>query len=347
MKFRLLALNLTCLSLYAHEHHPSIPSKVFATYNVPQIEDRSPVAQAKAANDLIGLLDDKLKKQMLFPIDSKERHVWTNVPPRQDVKGARLGDLNEKQIQAVLKLLATLLSEEGFKSVWSIPLADDKLLKNGKRRPGFGAEDYWFLIFGQPSENKPWAIQFDGHHLALNLTIHGEKMSLSPSFIGTQPHVFKLAEKEIQPIAPLTDQAHTLINNLPEELQKLAIISNKRGKMKTAAGKDGVIPERQGAPVSKFSPEQKQTLMKLISLYINTLPKHSATPRIKQLEKELNQMHFSWSGPTPPKSDISYTTQGPTLIIEYACQNLGGNPLDHLHTMYRDPTNEYGKKTLK
>jgi len=347
MKFIPLVTILTCFSATAHEHHPSLPSKVFATYKAPKITDRSPTAQAKAANDLISLLDDDLKAKILFPLNSKERQKWTNIPPRGNEKGARLGDLNETQIQAVLKLLATVLSEEGFQNAWSIPLADDKLLKNGNRRPGFGAEDYWFLIFGKPSKDTPWAIQFDGHHLALNITIHGEKMSLSPSFIGTQPHVFKLAEKEIQPIAPLTDQAHTLINNLPEELQKLAIISNKRGKMKTAAGKDGVIPERQGAPVSKFSPEQKQTLMKLISLYINTLPKHSATPRIKQLEKELNQMHFSWSGPTPPKSDISYTIQGPTLIIEYACQSLGGNPLDHLHTMYRDPTNEYGKKTLK
>ena len=37
-------------------------------------------------------------------------------------------------------------------------------------------------------------------------------------------------------------------------------------------------------------------------------------------------------------------TPKPSLIIEYACQDLGGNPLDHLHTMYRDPTNEYGRQ---
>ena len=39
---------------------------------------------------------------------------------------------------------------------------------------------------------------------------------------------------------------------------------------------------------------------------------------------------------------VSYRLQGPSLLVEYACQNLGGDPLDHLHAMYRDPTNEYG-----
>ena len=30
------------------------------------------------------------------------------------------------------------------------------------------------------------------------------------------------------------------------------------------------------------------------------------------------------------------------MIIEYACQDLGGRPLNHLHSMYRNPENEYG-----
>jgi len=347
MKYLLLASALTCFSATAHEHHPSLPSEVFATYKAPKITDRSPAAQAKAANDLIALLNDDEKALTLFPFDSNERKKWTNLPPRGNEKGARLGDLNEQQIQAVLNLLATVLSEEGYHRAWSIPLADDKLLKDGKRRPGFGTEDYWFLIFGEPSADKPWAIQFDGHHLALNVTIHGEKMSLSPSFIGTQPRAFKLDDKEVLPIQPLTDQAHDLINSLPAELQKAAIVSNRRGRIQTAAGKDGVIPARQGIAVSKFNAAQKQTILKLISSYVNTLPKHSAAPRIQQLEKELDQMHFSWNGPTQAKSDISYRIQGPTLIIEYACQNLGGDPLNHLHSMYRDPSNEYGIKIVK
>jgi hypothetical protein len=34
-----------------------------------------------------------------------------------------------------------------------------------------------------------------------------------------------------------------------------------------------------------------------------------------------------------------YRIQGPTVIIEYAPQQ---GDVDHIHTIYRDPTNDYG-----
>ena len=52
-------------------------------------------------------------------------------------------------------------------------------------------------------------------------------------------------------------------------------------------------------------------------------------------------------GPPKKKGDFSYRLQGPSLIIEYAGQDLGGDPHDHLHSMYRDPTNEYGARLGK
>ena len=38
---------------------------------------------------------------------------------------------------------------------------------------------------------------------------------------------------------------------------------------------------------------------------------------------------------------------GPTAFIEFAPQRLGGDPTNHIHTIYRDPTNEYGAKWWK
>ena len=55
----------------------------------------------------------------------------------------------------------------------------------------------------------------------------------------------------------------------------------------------------------------------------------------------------TWRRPTspgaarPPTGSAAYfRIQGPTLVIEYAPQ--GG--VDHIHTIYRDPTNDYGAK---
>ena len=55
---------------------------------------------------------------------------------------------------------------------------------------------------------------------------------------------------------------------------------------------------------------------------------------------------FSWSGPLAAGSDVSWAIQGPSAIIEYANDARGGtgggNPADHVHTIYRDLAREYG-----
>ena len=68
---------------------------------------------------------------------------------------------------------------------------------------------------------------------------------------------------------------------------------------------------------------------------------------MEELSSEIDKMSFSWWGPSVEKGDFSYRIQGPSLIIEYAGQDLGGDPHNHLHSMYRDPTNEYGARLGK
>ena len=49
-----------------------------------------------------------------------------------------------------------------------------------------------------------------------------------------------------------------------------------------------------------------------------------------------------------PGSNITayYRIQGPHVVIEYAPQGLGGDLTLHVHAMYRDPTNDYGRKSV-
>ena len=54
-------------------------------------------------------------------------------------------------------------------------------------------------------------------------------------------------------------------------------------------------------------------------------------------------------GPSSPGADRPrtaarvYRIQGPTVVIEYAPQQ---GDLNHIHTIYRDPTNDYGAKLV-
>ena len=61
------------------------------------------------------------------------------------------------------------------------------------------------------------------------------------------------------------------------------------------------------------------------------------------LASSIADTYFGWNGPTTNGSAAYYRIQGPTLVIEYAPQ--GG--IDHIHTVIRDPSNDYGEKLTK
>ena len=63
----------------------------------------------------------------------------------------------------------------------------------------------------------------------------------------------------------------------------------------------------------------------------------------------LAETWFAWSGPTTAGSASYFRIQGPTLLIEYSPQRMRGGGLDptHIHTIYRDPTNDYGGRLAK
>jgi hypothetical protein len=69
-----------------------------------------------------------------------------------------------------------------------------------------------------------------------------------------------------------------------------------------------------------------------------------AAAKMAEVKKDMEQTWFAWSGPTQNGSAAYFRIQGPTVLIEYAPQRLGGEPTKHIHTIYRDPTNEYGLK---
>jgi hypothetical protein len=299
---------------------------------------------AATAQAFVDSLNESQKGKVVFPIDSPERSEWTNLPPIPSAAGLRLGDCNQEQLRALCDLMAAILSESGYKKLCHVMLADDQLLPEGRPRAGLGTATFQVLIFGDPAAESPWAFQLDGHHLGINVTISGERVTLSPSFIGTQPEKFQIAEKEYRPLTGEIDKAYALVNTLSDDLRRQAVLSPRRGQLQSGPGRDGQIPQRQGVSCKLFSDEQKKAVVSLLSHWVTDLPPHIAKEHLARLEKEVDEMVFSWNGALTPRSDISYAIQGPSIIVEFACQGAPDNPLDHIHTMYRDPANEYGRE---
>ena len=112
-------------------------------------------------------------------------------------------------------------------------------------------------------------------------------------------------------------------------------------------GHDGKTIQPEGLKASAMNEKQRAMLLDLIAEWAGIAGDGFAAARMAEIKAGLDDTWFAWSGPTTaePGKNISayYRIQGPKLVIEYAPQRLGGDLTMHVHTMYRDPTNDYGR----
>jgi hypothetical protein len=301
--------------------------------------------------------------------------------------GISLKDMSPAQRSAAMALVSAALSRKGFEKVQQIMEGDEvnKNIEANRPRGGnngsqppprdrntpppgdpngpppgnrppfggppdstiFGKDLYYISILGKPSEKAPWMLQFGGHHLALNITIDGERGILTPTLTGAQPALFLSNGKTVRPLGPESDNALALLNALDDNQKKQAILSYKLADLVLGPGQDGKTIQPEGLKATAMNDRQRAMLLEVISQWADIIHESAAAARMAELKADINETWFAWSGPATaaPGKNISayYRIQGPHLVIEYAPQTLGGDPSLHVHTMYRDPTNDYGR----
>lgn len=339
-----------------------------------------------AANALVATLDDVGKKTVQFPFDGPQRARWSNLPTGiVQREGLRLGNLNPAQRAAAMKLLATALSPNGYRKVTEIMKGDEVLRTQpqqgrgnrggggggnpappapgaapappagappqgaGRGRGGrggalnFGEDEYYLAFLGTPSMTTPWMLQFGGHHLAINLTMAGPRATLAPSLPGAQPARFTIEGREIRPLGKESDTAFALINALNESQRGQAILKSRVADLVLGPGQDGKTIQPEGLRASAMTPPQQAMLLEIVQEWAGIAADAFAGPRMAEIKSTLADTFFAWSGDITPGSPSYFRIQGPTLVIEFAPQ---GTP-DHIHGIYRDPTDDYGAKIAK
>jgi hypothetical protein len=213
----------------------------------------------------------------------------------------------------------------------------------------FGSDLYYISFLGTPSTTSPWMLQFGGHHLALNITISGSKGVLTPTLTGAQPASFQLDGKTIRPVGRESDKALALLQSLDDKQQKQAVLGYEVADLVLGPGQDGKKIAPEGLKVSGMNEKQKAMVLDLIAEWAGILNDNSSAATMSEIKKDLNETWFAWSGPVTGEPGINisayYRIQGPHLVIEYAPQR--DEPTNHVHTMYRDPTNDYGGALAK
>jgi hypothetical protein len=301
-----------------------------------------------AAKKFLATLDEAQRGKVVYDFnDGEQRKRWSNLPTSAVKRGGlRMGDLTQPQRDAVQAVLRAALSTQGYEKVMHIIEADETLKKPGGRSM-FGRDEYYVSFLGQPSTSEPWMLQFGGHHLAINLTLVGEQGTLAPSHTAAQPAIFELEGKTVRPLGGENDKAFALIGSMDEAQRKQAILGAEMRDLVLGPGRDGKTIEPEGIKGPALTGKQREMLMDLIGEWTGIMHDVLARAKMEEIKKNLAETWFAWSGPTEKGSAAYFRIQGPTVIIEYAPQRLGGDPTKHIHTIYRDPTNEYGAKWWK
>jgi hypothetical protein len=307
----------------------------------------------KAANEFLSTLSEDQRKKELFAFDDAEQRTrWSNLPiPSVPRAGLSLRELNHTQEAALMKLLGVALSKRGLEKVKQIIQSEEVLLETTGAKDAYGGDLYFVSILGTPSTSTPWMLQFGGHHLGINVTIAGEAGILTPTLTGAHPALFTIAGRAIRPLGEESDRGLALMASLDEKQRTKSILNYRVGDVVLGPGQDGktIVPE--GLKASEMTAKQKDLLLDVIGAWSGIINDADAEERMKEIREGLEETWFAWSGPTTgtPGKNIAayYRIQGPKVVIEFAPQGSDGNTTNHIHTIYRDPTNDYGRAVIK
>jgi len=307
-----------------------------------------------SAQAVLATLDAAGKSKVQFPFDGPQKTRWSNLPsPMFERRGLRLGDLTAAQKTAVMNLVAVALSKDGYQKVIDIMRGDEVLRTNGDGRggrgggrggaaggPAFGEAEYYLAFLGPPSTTAPWMLQFGGHHLAINLTMAGSQATMAPSLPAAQTASYTVEGRTVRPLGKENDKAFALINALDASQRSQAILTHTVSDLVLGPTQDGRTIQPEGIRASALSSAQQSMLLDIAHEWAGIMNDTFAEPRMSEIRSRLADTWFAWSGPTTNGSAAYFRIQGPTLVIEYAPQ--GG--VDDIHTIYRDPTNDYGAR---
>jgi hypothetical protein len=309
----------------------------------------------------LAALTPEQRAKTLFPVDDVEWRKWMN----QDFyvrQGVSFLAMTPAQREAAFGMLRGALSARGLKLSQDIMKLNETLGElNNNNFERYGEGRYWLTVMGEPSKDKPWGWQLDGHHLILNYFVLGDQVVMTPTFLGSEPVI--ATSGKYKGTAILQDeQARGLrvVNSLTAEQRQKAILESAKTKNYNLAEafKDNLVLDYAGLAASAMTAAQKKELLGLIEAYVTNLDAGHAKVKMDEVKRHLDRTYFAWIGGTEEKSVYYYRVHSPVILIEFDHQlpvglrHLSKAPNlpdhEHIHTVIRTPNgNDYGKDLLR
>lgn len=329
------------------------------------VRESSPQRMAEAARDFLAALSSQQRGSAAFPFDDDAaRTRWSNLPASMvERTGARLGDLSDEQRRRLHDLLRASTSSQGYQKIAGVIRLDEMLheeasaaVASGERRlperllESWTSANYWVAFFGQPGD-ATWGWLINGHHMAASFTVVGDRIAFTPLFLGAEPHEIERGlDAGWRVLANEGDRGWRLLQALDEGQRAIAVLGDDiPGDVLTGPGRKGSLSEFSGIPASALTEVQRGLLWELVEEFAANADHGAADAQLARIRADgPGALHFAWIGPTDDRTArYYYRVHGPSVLIEYIVEEgVGGNPANHVHSIIRDPGNDYGEDWL-
>lgn len=335
------------------------------TGSPPSAQEASPQGMVEAAREFLAALDAEQRALAEFPFDAdSERTRWSNLPANMVERGGtRLGDLTDLQRRRLHDLLRASTSSQGYQKIAGVIRLDEVLheeatvaVARGERRlpddlvDSWTSANYWISVFGKPGDAN-WGWLISGHHLAASFTVAGDRVAFTPLFLGAEPHeIMQGLDAGWRVLANEGERGWRLLQALDDGQRAIAVLGDDVPRdVLTGPGRKGSLDEVSGIPASSLTEPQRTLLWELVEEFAANADHGAADAQLEKIRADgLDALHFAWIGPVDDASArYYYRVHGPSVLIEYIVEGgVGGSAANHVHSIMRDPGNDYGEDWL-
>lgn len=314
---------------------------------------------ATAAQAFLETLSDEQRETVLYDFTDQSKTIsWTNFPVTFVQRaGLDLTALTPEQREAAMAVMEALLSDEAYETVTGIIGGDEYLLDNSSSTEE-SLGHYYIAFFGDPSETGSWEIQFGGHHLGIKATLNGadDEITFAPTHLGVQPAIYTTEDgTDVQPFETIYETAFAFLDSLDESQLEQVYQGEQVQDFSCQPGGTCDLDTGTGLAGSELTDEQRQLLLDVIANWAALADEETNTAKLAEIEATLDDTYISWSGATEydmsTGDGIGFLISGPDVYVGLAAQQgSAGADVDgvttsgwgHVHTIYRDPTDDYG-----
>jgi hypothetical protein len=290
---------------------------------------------ARAATQFLGSLDEEARSTATYAFGDSERLRWHwTTPGGFPRNGLPLRDMSQELRALALDLLRASVSPAGYQKALDIMSLQNDL--------GNDPELYYVTVFGNPGGAEPWGWRFEGHHLSRQFTIAGDRVIMTPFFLGSWPTTTNAG---LRALGREEDAARELVRSLEDAKREVAIFQSRTLTRHLTQNQPYVSPlEPVGISAGDLNDAQRALVTEIIQAYLGVLPASVATPIYDRLQGAgLQNTRFGWAGSMEPRRPHYYRLEGPTFLLEFDNSRNGGT---HVHSVWRDFAEDFGQHVV-